>query len=332
MPRLSRVSRGLSRGRHSVLRRNHRPVEALRWQWFREVDQHQRATDAGDGAAGIDPVGEAHGIAILQLIRLTGHGWDRERHNRAIENIEELNFRNLIRRRAEGNGKLKDRAVVVRPAENGRPVETAIATLHQPGLAVASTVGDVAKGVKIRFAAAGADPKHGPTIAPSSTRSSHRNCRRCPVPARLGVADPSVPVAAKGVQTRVAAAGTDPKHGAAVAARVSRRRGRPVEIAIASLHQPGMDGPIVGGAAKGVKIRVAAAGTDPKHGAGVAVRPAVLGRPVEIAVTALHQPGLWIAPIVGGAAKGVKTRVGAAGTDPKHGAAACARPAGTVVP
>ena len=51
----------------------------------------------------------------------------------------------------------------------------------------------------------------------------------------------------------------------------------------------------------------------------VVVRPAVLGGSVEIAVSALNQPG-WIVPIREGTAKRVKTRVGAAGTDPKYGA------------
>ena len=68
-----------------------------------------------------------------------------------------------------------------------------------------------------------------------------------------------------------------------------------------------------------------AAGADPKHGAvaepgDVVVRPTVFGRSVEIAVAALHQRRIWIGPIVGGAGKGVQGRVGAAGTDPKHGA------------
>jgi hypothetical protein len=64
---------------------------------------------------------------------------------------------------------------------------------------------------------------------------------------------------------------------------------------------------------KGVQLRVAAAGTDPKQGAEAAsiveiCAPAVIGRPIEIAVAALHQAGLWIGPIVGEAAKGVKIR------------------------
>ena len=131
------------------------------------------------------------------------------------------------------------------------------------------------------------------------------------------------------------AAGADPKHGA-VAVRPAcpgraPEKGRPVEIPIAALHQPGIWlGTIVGGAGKGVKGRVAAAKTDPKHGAAPAVAigagPALDGCSVEIAVAALHQPGLWIASVVGRADKGVQSRVGAAGADPKHGAVAV-RPA-----
>jgi hypothetical protein len=60
-----------------------------------------------------------------------------------------------------------------------------------------------------------------------------------------------------------------------------------------------------------VKIRFVAAETNPKHGAAsvfaIGARPACFGRPVEIAVAALHQPGKWIDPI--GADKAVKIRL-----------------------
>src|ERR1039457_5664806 len=69
-------------------------------------------------------------------------------------------------------------------------------------------------------------------------------------------------------------------------------------------------GPIVGGTNKGVKIRFAPVGADPKHSAiVVVVRPAIIGRAVEIAVAALYQPGFWIVSIFGGADKGVKIRL-----------------------
>ena len=91
------------------------------------VDQNQGATDAGDGAAGIEPVGRGHRVSILQLIRLPGNGGDREGDNRAIENIEELDFRDLVGRRAEGNSQFEYGAVVTRPTLSGRPIEITIA-------------------------------------------------------------------------------------------------------------------------------------------------------------------------------------------------------------
>ena len=65
---------------------------------------------------------------------------------------------------------------------------------------------------------------------------------------------------------------------------------------------------IGGKADKKVQARLAAAGTDPKHGA-VVVRPAVKRCPVEIAVAALDELCAWISPIAGQADKGVKIRL-----------------------
>ena len=67
--------------------------------------------------------------------------------------------------------------------------------------------------------------------------------------------------------------------------------------------------PLCSVADKDVKIRVAAAGTDPKHRTVIAtVRPAVLRRLIEIAVAALHEPGIWVHSICRVAGKHVKNR------------------------
>jgi hypothetical protein len=77
-----------------------------------------------------------------------------------------------------------------------------------------------------------------------------------------------------------------------------------------------------------VKIRIAAAGADPKQVAAFAgVRPLHGGRAIKITIAALHKRGERLPAIEeGGAAKGIKIRVLAAGTNPKNGADPC-RPA-----
>src|SRR5207249_3508421 len=53
----------------------------------------------------------------------------------------------------------------------------------------------------------------------------------------------------------------------------------------------------------------------------VVVHPADRGRPVEVAIEALHQPANGTSSIPRRADKGVKSRIGAAGIDPKDSAA-----------
>lgn len=212
-----------------------------------------------------------------------------------------------------GGADPKHRAVVDRPAETGQAVEIAIATLHQPGIWIVP-IGGSAKGEQIGVAAGGADPKHRAKVVRSTAAARPIEIAVAAMhqPGRVGsiVGD-----AAKGVQIREAAGRTDPKDGAAVVCPTFK--GCAVEIAVVTQHQPGGIGPIVGGSAKEVQIGEATGETDPKHGADL-VRPAIGGRPVEIAVATLHHRGSWKVPI--GVGKGVQVREAAGGADPKHGA------------
>lgn len=123
-------------GHDRALWRNHGPVEPLRGQWLRDISQHQRAANACNHPARIEPVGRVHRVAVLQLLCLPGHRRNRDGNNRAIEIIEELDSRNLIGRRVQGNRQLEHGALLVMPADHGRPIEIAVAALHQSRIGI----------------------------------------------------------------------------------------------------------------------------------------------------------------------------------------------------
>src|ERR1039457_6525600 len=92
--------------------------------------------------------------------------------------------------------------------------------------------------------------------------------------------------------------------------RYSRRLRRPDLVSWLSVGSHWIPNvrPLCSVADKDVKIRVAA-GTDPKHRTVIAtVRPSVLRRLIEIAVAALHEPGIWVHSICRVAGKHVKNR------------------------
>ena len=72
---------------------------------------------------------------------------------------------------------------------------------------------------------------------------------------------------------------------------------RAIEIAVAALHQPGMGICAIIAAGEGIQTGQRPIGADFEHGAR-AVRAAVVSRAIEIAVAALHQPGLGICAII----------------------------------
>ena len=78
-----------------------------------------------------------------------------------------------------------------------------------------------------------------------------------------------------------------------------RRRSRAIETAVAALHQPGMGLAPSLPPVKEYKAGQRPIGGDFEHGAIAAVRAATVSRAIEIAVAALHQPGIGICAIIG---------------------------------
>ena len=138
------------------LRGDIEPVEALREQCAAEVGHGQEAAAAGDGGALIDPVCGRHRSGELQLVDFGCHGGDGKYGVRACQ----LDCRNLVGRRVEGNSQPEHNADAVGSAGCGCPVELAVDALHHSGVGLEAIVGGVAKGVQIRVVAARADPKH----------------------------------------------------------------------------------------------------------------------------------------------------------------------------
>jgi hypothetical protein len=110
-----------------------------------------------------DQVPEVNELRYSNLIGLARYGRDGKDGIRT-RFLDSSNLIDWIRRRAEGNGEFEYGATVARPAILGCPVEIAIAALHQPGGWTGSIVRGADKGVKIRVAAAGTDPKHGAVV------------------------------------------------------------------------------------------------------------------------------------------------------------------------
>src|ERR1039457_1718109 len=107
---------------------------------------------------------------------------------------------------------LENGAEAVRPTRNRRPIETTVAALNQPGIWIGPITRRASKGVQIRIAATGADPKHSPVIVRPPEVGG---------PVEISVVALNQPgdwslaireVTAKGVQTHIVAARTDPKH------------------------------------------------------------------------------------------------------------------------
>src|SRR5205823_2377938 len=107
-----------------------------------------------------------------------------------------------------------------------------------------------------------------------------------------------------------AAAGTDSKDCAETVR--SAAKGCAIEITVAPLHDPAQRPRPIGRATEDVKIRVLAAGTDPKHNPRPA--SACLGRSIKIAVAALHERAAGSAPVAGQAGESVNRCVTSART------------------
>lgn len=106
-------------------------IEGLCLECATEIGKHQRSSDAvGDcGTGDIRPAAGSQRITELQLIGLRCDGWYVEDHVCAGF----LDGRNLVGRRIERDRQLEHGADVVRPADLGRSIKTAIAALHQAG-------------------------------------------------------------------------------------------------------------------------------------------------------------------------------------------------------